>query len=247
MTFVLPTDKERLLAYASAYASATAAMPGGKKAAAKFGGPAGVEALMSKLPASTSATLLSGGLCSGAQSAAYFAKLKRSTSATPADGDPLAPPEHGCWPSAGWQAQPLASANDRLTYIVKPDASSRGNGIYLALTLDDIKELASADDDAGGGVGPRAASAGSSGSTDTGDSDSEGEAHLQKLTLVQTYIPRPLLVDNRKFDLRIYVMVTSAFPTMRVFIYRQGLVRFATEDYQSPDESNVRCVPVLAR
>ena len=35
---------------------------------------------------------------------------------------------------------------------------------------------------------------------------------------------------NRKFDFRIYVVVAGCNP-LRVFIYRDGLVRFASEEY----------------
>lgn len=36
----------------------------------------------------------------------------------------------------------------------------------------------------------------------------------------------------------IYVLVTSAFPTLRAYIYRQGLVRLATVQYEPPSASN---------
>ena len=53
--------------------------------------------------------------------------------------------------------------------------------------------------------------------------------------IVQQYITNPLLVDGHKCDLRIYVYVTS-FDPLRVYIYNDGVVRFATEEYSnSPD------------
>lgn len=44
------------------------------------------------------------------------------------------------------------------------------------------------------------------------------------------YIANPLLINNLKFDLRIYVAVTGVNP-LRIYIYEEGLTRLATEDF----------------
>lgn len=50
--------------------------------------------------------------------------------------------------------------------------------------------------------------------------------------IVSRYIQNPLLINDRKFDLRIYVLVTSYEP-LRIYVYNEGLTRFAAEVYPS--------------
>ena len=57
--------------------------------------------------------------------------------------------------------------------------------------------------------------------------------------LVQEYIDRPLLVNGFKFDLRIYVVVTS-FNPLRCYVYREGLARFATTKYPTGSNANAK-------
>lgn len=51
------------------------------------------------------------------------------------------------------------------------------------------------------------------------------------------YIENPLLINNLKFDLRIYVAVTCIEP-LRIYVYKEGLVRFATSDYNTDQIDN---------
>ena len=48
--------------------------------------------------------------------------------------------------------------------------------------------------------------------------------------IISKYVGKPFLINNRKFDLRIYVLVTS-FDPLKVYLYHEGLVRFASEEY----------------
>jgi len=48
--------------------------------------------------------------------------------------------------------------------------------------------------------------------------------------VVQRYIKNPLLVRGYKFDLRIYVLLTSIKP-LEIFLYKEGFARFSTKTY----------------
>ena len=48
--------------------------------------------------------------------------------------------------------------------------------------------------------------------------------------LASRYIANPHLINGFKYDLRIYVLVSS-FNPLKVYMYNDGLVRFATEKY----------------
>ncbi|XP_051774794.1 tubulin polyglutamylase ttll6 isoform X1 [Erpetoichthys calabaricus] len=56
--------------------------------------------------------------------------------------------------------------------------------------------------------------------------------------ICQLYISKPFTVDGFKFDLRIYVLVTSCDP-FRIFVYNEGLARFCTTKYSDPNNANV--------
>ncbi|XP_075859964.1 tubulin polyglutamylase TTLL5 isoform X11 [Microcebus murinus] len=53
---------------------------------------------------------------------------------------------------------------------------------------------------------------------------------LEENILVSRYISNPLLIDDFKFDLRLYVLVTSYDPLV-IYLYEEGLARFATVRY----------------
>lgn len=54
--------------------------------------------------------------------------------------------------------------------------------------------------------------------------------------IVQEYITNPHLINKKKYDLRMYVYIKSIEPLV-VFIYRDGLVRFASKPFSLDAET----------
>ena len=63
------------------------------------------------------------------------------------------------------------------------------------------------------------------------------EVPKEKIFVVQQYLKNPCLINQYKFDLRIYVLVTWCDP-LKIFLYKDGLARFATEKYKPTTNSN---------
>lgn len=102
-------------------------------------------------------------------------------------------------------------------FIIKPPASARGNGVKVINNISQIPETA---------LRPLPAQQGQ-----------DGPMVTKKSTMiVQQYIANPCLLENRqKFDLRIYVLVTSVDP-LKIYVYDEGLVRFASSKYTSQED-----------
>jgi hypothetical protein len=60
-------------------------------------------------------------------------------------------------------------------------------------------------------------------------------------SIAQEYEARPFLVEGLKFDLRIYVLLSSVDP-LRLWLFDEGLVRFATTPYAPPKGGNLKNV-----
>lgn len=53
----------------------------------------------------------------------------------------------------------------------------------------------------------------------------------KKDMLVQRYIKTPLLIDNKKFDLRLYVVIVGLDP-IHAYLADEGLARLCAENYR---------------
>lgn len=62
--------------------------------------------------------------------------------------------------------------------------------------------------------------------------------HSDEPLVVQEYINRPFTMEGLKFDFRIYVLLKSISP-LKIFMYREGLSRFATHPYEQAEDNNL--------
>eukprot|EP00644_Phytophthora_capsici_P012364 jgi/Phyca11/10089/fgenesh1_pm.PHYCAscaffold_46_\ len=94
-------------------------------------------------------------------------------------------------------------------WIMKPVGKAQGRGIFLFEKLSDISEWKR-------------------------DASWNGDGGMQAKTadtyIVQKYVESPYLIGGKKFDLRLYVLVTS-FSPLTFWIYRAGFARFSHTRY----------------
>lgn len=55
--------------------------------------------------------------------------------------------------------------------------------------------------------------------------------------IVQEYLTNTVLIDGYKFDMRVYVLLTSVDPALG-YLYTDGIVRFATHAFSMPTDAN---------
>jgi hypothetical protein len=96
-------------------------------------------------------------------------------------------------------------------WIMKPVASSCGRGISVVTSSQALSLLTS--------------------------SSNKKKAAAAKSMLFQKYLENPLLINKKKFDLRIYVLVTGVDP-LRVYIHKEGLTRISTSNFSLKNIKN---------
>lgn len=106
-----------------------------------------------------------------------------------------------------------ATTAHRHLFIIKPSLANKAAGIQVFDSLDQLRGIFTTDSD----------------SEDDSDSDSDQEDVTQvREWVIQRYIDRPLLVNQRKFHVRAYVLAVN---NIQVYLYRDMLALFAMKDY----------------
>ena len=95
-------------------------------------------------------------------------------------------------------------------FIIKPCASARGIGIKVLNKFSSLPSVFK---------------------------NEKTASTTKRKLLVQKYLGNPLLINGHKFDLRLYVLVT-AFDPLSIYLYDNGLVRFATHPYSKSNFKN---------
>ena len=85
-------------------------------------------------------------------------------------------------------------------YIVKPENSCQGQGIFLTRNWESVSP--------------------------------------KDQMVAQRYLLKPHLIDGLKYDLRLYVFINGISP-LRMYLYKDGLARFATCKYKKPHDRNL--------
>jgi tubulin polyglutamylase TTLL1 len=95
------------------------------------------------------------------------------------------------------------------TWIMKPCGKSQGAGIFLINKLSKLKKWSR--ESRGQNFNP---------------------STVKDAYVISKYIENPLLIGGRKFDMRLYVLVTS-FRPLKVYLYKLGFCRFCTAKYDT--------------
>lgn len=99
--------------------------------------------------------------------------------------------------------------NPLSTWIMKPCGKSQGNGIFLINKLSKLKKW-------------------SRESRNVFNPQLSGKESY----VISRYIDNPLLIGGKKFDMRLYVLVTS-FRPLKAYQFKLGFCRFCTVKYDT--------------
>ena len=131
-----------------------------------------------------------------------------------------------------------------LTWIAKPTARAQGKGIFLINDLRDVKDWKKANlpvkkKEPDPFAKPKKVKPVKEGEELLPDGTPAAGADQKKELepyIVQRYLEDPYLVGSKKFDMRIYVLVTSYSP-LTVWLYRSGFARFSGVRYSVDEKS----------
>eukprot|EP00929_Paragymnodinium_shiwhaense_P061318 TRINITY_DN30618_c0_g1_i1.p1 TRINITY_DN30618_c0_g1~~TRINITY_DN30618_c0_g1_i1.p1 ORF type:complete len:472 (+),score=111.48 TRINITY_DN30618_c0_g1_i1:211-1626(+) len=113
-------------------------------------------------------------------------------------------------------------------WIMKPIGKSQGKGIFLFNKLSQVADWKAA---------PKYIQNKEEDRKRPANKEEEEEKKDAEPYVVQRYLSDPLLIGGKKFDLRLYVLVTSYVPLI-VYMYRSGFARFSHSRFTMNDISD---------
>lgn len=90
-------------------------------------------------------------------------------------------------------------------WLVKPAAMNQGRGIEIFRNMRDVQDFI------------------------------YGRSHPNSYWVIQKYVEKPFLYNGRKFDIRIWALVTDDF---RIYLYKEGYVRTSSSGYNLKNKNN---------
>jgi len=94
-------------------------------------------------------------------------------------------------------------------WILKPSNRSQGQGIILVNKINKVKKL---------------------NFEKKTITENNTQITINETYVISKYIENPFLINEKKFDMRIYVLVVSYKP-LKVFLYKMGFCRFCNEKF----------------
>lgn len=99
----------------------------------------------------------------------------------------------------------IAKIMNKNIWIIKPgENTNRGFGIQIIRNLEDIIKVVS---------------------------ETDYNSELKRTLIIQRYIDNPLLIYRRKFDIRMYGLITSINGFIKGYYYEEGYIRTSSKEY----------------
>jgi|JI9StandDraft_1071089.scaffolds.fasta_scaffold53656_3 tubulin--tyrosine ligase len=104
----------------------------------------------------------------------------------------------------------LPSSMRRNIWIIKPgENTNRGQGIQVARDFQEIESLVA-----------------------------DATQNKKRTCIIQKYIHNPLLINRRKFDMRLYAFMTSVNGQRRAYFYEEGYIRTSSYEFSLTNLNN---------